>query len=235
MDNTPSDPPAVRLRFRKWHALAVLLVVALVFHQPLLRGTGGLLTRDDAGETGEFIVLASGNIQDLRRYDMAAELIASGEATKVLLIPGLPTRIQELGIAPTSEQLSRDELARRDVSPDVVWVYQQDPDRPRTDPQLLGDWLDEHPLARVTVLCDRFESGSFGWRCRSVTSPDAASRIQVRSLTGVAVDETNWWKSRGGWKLFGQSWFRWFHSYWFGERPRRRADWDPDEYVKGLK
>jgi len=99
----------------------------------------------------------------------------------------------------------------------------------------LGDWLAEHPEARVTVLCSQFDSRGEAYVFRSVLGAEKAGRVRWLSLPDSRHDVTNWWHSRQGALCVLGSHVALLHTYLVGEPPRGAGRWDPEEYERRLR
>ncbi|MEX0712258.1 MAG: hypothetical protein WD278_07905 [Pirellulales bacterium] len=59
-------------------------------------------------------------------------------------------------------------------------------------------------------------------------------RVVVRGLADRRYDETNWWKSRTGFKSLFNSTLNLIYARWIGEDQPPPVPWNPDEFEKSL-
>jgi hypothetical protein len=98
----------------------------------------------------------------------------------------------------------------------------------------LQDWLAEHPDVSVSLVCDGFQSGYWG-RVLDRTLPEAQrGRVAVHPLRDRRYDETNWWRSRTGWKDYWSAVVNWGYLGACGEDRPVQPEWDPDAYERAL-
>jgi hypothetical protein len=99
----------------------------------------------------------------------------------------------------------------------------------------LGTWLDGHPGASATVLCDEFDSRRLRDICRAALGAETAARLRWRALPDRRYGVTNWWHSRQGIVQFAGAYVSLLHAHACGEPPRGSGRWDPDDYERRLK
>jgi hypothetical protein len=204
-------------------------VLLAVFHPLVLRGCARLLVVDQPLPPSATHVLLRGGD---RQFDRAAELLASGRCRGVLIQAGLPDRLAYLGILPTWTELCRRELGQRGVPDERLTVQETAGQRSWDGARALGDWLTQHPDARLIVLVDRFASGELAYILRQTLRPEHAARVALCALPDRRYDETNWWRSRTGLKAFLGSVLSGVTVRLCGEQRRPPYDPDPDVYEK---
>jgi hypothetical protein len=69
----------------------------------------------------------------------------------------------------------------------------------------------------------------------SVLEPEDARRIHVVAMPDHRFDESNWWKSRLGFKDFFGSFAILAYAWCHGEDSLQPPSWDPDQYEATLR
>jgi hypothetical protein len=204
-------------------------VLLAVFHPLVLRGCARLLVVDQPlPESASHVLLCGGD----RQFDRAAELLASGRCRGVLIQAGLPDRLAYLGILPTWTELCRRELGRRGVPDERLTVQETAGQRSWDGVRALGDWLMQHPDARLILLVDRFASGGLAYILRQTLRPEHVERVALCALPDRRYDETNWWRSRTGLKAFLTSVLNRVTVRLCGEQRKPPYDPDPEAYER---
>jgi len=221
----------------KWPRLAVaglLLAGALLFHSPLLRGLVAPLIVDQPTDQFDAIcIMAWGQTPDGDRcYDTVKRLHAQKPDSRILIVAPSPSRVEETGVMPSFESLSRRELGARGVSGESLTILHGKSYNDSATARAIAAWLGEHPSATVTLLCDQFRSAYVRRALDAVLDPPAATRVHVRALPGRRCDQTNWWKSRGGFLAFGTNWLIYLHGLWYGGKTAEPAMKNADGYER---
>ena len=173
----------------------VALAMAGAAHAAIFRGLARWLIVDQPlPAAATHVLLAGGD----RQFDRAAELLAAGRCSRVLIQAGPPDRLAYLGILPSWLELCRRELGKRGVRDEQLLVREITGQRSWDAERALDRWLAEHPDARVVVLADRLHSGELDYVYRQVLAPEHRNRVAIQALPDRRYDETNWWRSRTG-------------------------------------
>jgi hypothetical protein len=232
-----TDPvkPGRRRRWRRLLIVSALLAALVLFHRPVFRGTAGLLVVEDPPAKTDAVVVAgcSGPFQTIP-FDEVARLYHDGEVRAVVLIEDRSSRLVQAGIVPTLEAVMRRELAKRGVPESAFEVVAEGNRTGWSGARRLGAWLEAHPEATVTVLCDEFDSRRVAYVCRQVLSPEAMARVRFRALTDSRYGVNNWWRGRQGIVQFFSSTVVLSHTYLFGE-PSGAEAWSPDAFESDLR
>ena len=154
---------------------------------------------------------------------------------RILLVVPPPSRLEETGVLPSFESLSRRELDARGVLGDSLTILRGTQRSDWATAHALGDWLDKHPGAAVTLLCDQFRSAYVRRALDAALEPAAAARVQVRALPGRRCDQTNWWQSRIGFQAFGRGWLILLHGLWYGVNAAEPSTKDADAYERDFR
>ncbi len=218
---------------RRWlrRLLFALILVGAVYlaRGPLLHGAARLLIVEDPPQEVDALVLLDGD----HLYETTALLYRNDVSKHVLLIQVPPTRLERMGIMPDPITVARRELTNGGVPESAVEVLATDKPGDWNRARRLRDWLNEHPDARVCVLCDRFNSR----RTRYVFDHELgalSARVHWRPLTDRRYDERNWYQSKLGAVAFFDSYLSLAHVWVYGDAVGDREEWDPDQYQNNL-
>ncbi len=228
-------------RRRGWYRLAVFLavVIGLAFaHAWILQGLGRILVVDQEADDPRYICLfePAGHFRRVDGpYDRAARLCRDDPSRQILLIePERMMRPVREGAIPSFETISRQQLGARGVDPGAIDAL----DTPRNAweaTRRLRTWLRARPDGQVLATCDRFRSRYYRFLLDSVLTPEEAQRVQLVALPDHRFDETNWWKSRLGFKEFFNGAVVVLYAWCHGEDTLEPPPWDPDQYEAALR
>src|SRR5262245_23931207 len=191
------DAPAKSVRRRRWRRR--LLIAALVLgclylcRVPLLQSIGRFLVVDEPGDATSVLVM-SGD----RCVEQAVEMFQDGSVTEILILPLHPGRLEEMGIRPSFQSVLRDQLRARRLQEEALKRIPGDARGEWEGARCLADWLQQHPGARVTALCDQLAGRKHRRIFDTVLTPEQAGRVRLRALRHRWYDETNWWQSKDG-------------------------------------
>ncbi len=226
------DTPRRRGRLRKAHVFAALVaVLAVVFHAPILRVVESLLVVNEPRVPTEFAVIISHN----EWGETAFDLWHDKEVETIVLFQGREPRPVRVGAVPSFVVIGRQELINRGVPDRAIAVIRSEA---MTHQQAFRDvdrWLQHRPDAHATVLVPRHGTRYSRWVIDSVLEKDRADRLHVASPPVRSFDETVWWQSRTGVKKIIHGYLRLGHFLYFGESNALIDEWDPDEYERSLK
>lgn len=226
------SPKADAWRWRRWLALAViLLIAAAVFHPLLLRGAACLLIADDgAGDANDVVVLWCEHC-----FDRASELYRDGEAARFHYIEPTSERLVSLGVSPSWGELCVAELGRRGVPSQAISEIPGAAREPWGFAHSLHAWLRDNPESQVRVLCSRLESGAVRYAFSSVLGDDEFERVGFWCPADPRFDEHDWWQSGAGRREFATALFTQAYFWLHGEDSGVSATmFDPDAYERGL-
>jgi hypothetical protein len=201
----------------KWLVVgaAVVAAAALLFHAPLLRCLAGLLIDDEPIGDYQYVGILGwdGRPDADWCFDAAVQLCRRRPSCDVLLIDSPRSRVAELGILPSFGALGRRELTARGLPPSAVSIIPSDGRDGWATARTLRAWLAERPKTAIVLLCGRFGSAHLRYALDAVLDPSQAARVRIRALPDRRCDETNWWTSREGIKVFGIAWLRQLHGW----------------------
>jgi hypothetical protein len=227
----------------KWPRLVVaglLLAGVLLLHAPLLRGLVAPLIVNQPTEQFDAICFSAwGETPDGDRcYDVVKELCAKNPDSvvfpnrRVLIVAPSPSRLEEIGVTPSFESLSRRELSARGISDESLTILHGKHGGDSATARAIAGWLGQHPDATVTLLCDQFRSAYVRRALDAVLDPAMAARVHIHPLASRRCDQTNWWKSRAGFRAFGTGWLVYLHGLWYGGKTAEVATKNADGYER---
>jgi hypothetical protein len=221
----------------KWPRLAVaglLFAGVLAFHAPLLRGLAAPLIINQPTDQFDAVCFSAwGETPDGDRcYDVVKELHAQKPRSRVLIVAPSPSRVEEIGVTPSFESLSRRELAARGILGESLTILHGKSCGDSSAARALAGWLGEHPGATAALLCSQFRSAYVRRALDAVLDPATAARVYIRPLSDRNCNQTNWWKSRAGFRAFGTNWLVYLHGLWYGGKTAELATKNADGYER---
>jgi hypothetical protein len=229
---------APRRKRRALRRLAVLLAITLCLglcHAWILQGLAALLVVRQPAAGCNGVLALDGGFQGPDWYDEAARLYHEDRSRRILLIEPHPGRVVRLGVLPSYEADSRHALAARGVPAEAVELLSGEASNVWAEARLLQTWLKDRPDARLLVLCSQFAGRHQRHILDAVLDPDDAARVSVRALPNPYFDETDWWKSRTGWKACAFSYLRLAYVWCQGESPPPPDELSPADYQQMLR
>jgi hypothetical protein len=217
---------ATRCRRRWLVGFLVLIVAFYVFRVSLLRGAAELLVIDEPIERSDYVLLLSHGDD---RFEEAGRLYRDGLAPGVLFLADPPDRLERMGLFASRETVTLQELGIAGVPPSAVSVLHSPEKNDWSRARCLGDWMEAHLDAGVTVLVPRFMSR----KCRAVFTRVLGStksgRLRWRALTERDYDESNWWRHKEGMLDVFQGYVRCCYVELHGEDNAEWRNWDESE------
>ena len=221
---------------RKWRlvVLAIIVAVAWVCHAPLLCGLAGFLIADQPTDDYDCICISSWGHHPSgdRCYDVAADLYRRKPSCRLLLVAPDVNRLEQTGVMPSFESMSRRELRARHVPQEAVSVLRGQQWNDWATARVLAGWMGDHPGHGVLLLSDRFHSGRIRRAIDAVLEPDAAASVHLRALRNRDCDETNWWTLRSGYRAFAECWLLRIQGWLGGGDATRIPEQNADGYER---
>ena len=211
--------------------LALLLILGLTTHAPLLRTLARAMIVDGPAPSDAWVLVLDGDY----RFDRAVDLHQAGAAPGVLFVDPPATRLVRSGVVPSRKEQCLRELGRRGVSPGEVTALPGNDKTPWQIAHALEAWLVEHPTARILVLCERFAGRDLRFVVSKVMHPTLARRVAFRGLPDHRYDETNWWRNRAGVRALAGAAFDLAYDALHGEDAPTVNEFDPDKYERDLR
>ncbi len=187
-----------------------------------LVGVASILVIDQvSGEPDQgpvWLVLPSGFPKLPEAYDQVANVAERMRAEKVVLIPRVPSRVELLGVVPLGVDLSREELQKRGIPSERIQTLREESTDFWDDVKLISDAVGDQRVA-VVVCVGRFESRAARYVLWRVLKPDVFDRVSVAAIRDPRYDETDWWRSRRGWKSLFLGYASLLHAIFLGDPP----------------
>jgi hypothetical protein len=229
----PTESPS-RSRHRRWALLAGGLLVTGVVHPLILRWLAEAVIADDRPQAADHLLVVDGE----RCFDRAAELYHGQVAFHLHMIARPAKRLEQLGVVPSWENQCFEQLTRRGVPRRAISAIPgtADENNPWQAARCLRVWMEDHPGTRILLLCDRFEGGGLRFVISLVLEARELERVVFRGLPDERYDETNWWRSRMGWRAMASAVFDLTYFRLHGEDAERPyLSFDPDAYERSLQ
>ena len=230
MDPTAALPgPRHRRRWpRRLLAVALVGLVLYLFRAPLLRLAAGVLVVDEP-ETSAQVFLTSKH----RYHDLAAKYYQNHPSCRILWMELDPSRLEQMGIMPMSEEVALKLLADRGVPAEAVEIVRGEGRTEWDEARCLGNWLQRHPDVQVVLPESRFQTRRKRYILNAVLGEDAR-RVRVWAVADPRYDETTWWQSKQGVLAFFGAWCNLGYVWVWGEDVEPWQNWDPDRYEQTL-
>jgi hypothetical protein len=231
----PPDPARPKRWRRRLLGAAVLIGLVLLFHAPLLHFVAAGLVQDDPLVPTDAVVFcgASGPFVQVPLDEVAA-LYRDGLAPKIVFIEDRSSRIMQAEITPTLDSVVRPQLAARGVPGQAITTLVVAEPGDWSKARCLAKWLRDNPEARVTYVCDQFESRRAARILRQAAEADEADRVRWHAIADRRFDPTNWWRGRHGIVTVTGAYISLGFVVLRGEEvyPPR---WNPDQYEQMLR
>jgi uncharacterized SAM-binding protein YcdF (DUF218 family) len=214
-------------------AVAVLVLTAVVLgHGPALRMFAWPLVDDQPSASAAVLCLQGDErgVEGDATLDEATGWCRSVPAGRILLLPPWPSRVVEMEVVPSFQQMVRRELTARGVDASAIVAL---PGKARDDwdkARRLGEWLEQNPGAEVMLLCNRFHSGRMRHVLDAVLGQTAAAHVRIRGMASSDYDPAYWWRSRQGVKDVMFGWLSLAFSWGHGRQPDPPPRWTAEEY-----
>jgi hypothetical protein len=231
MNRDPRSKLVYWPRRRRWLALAGLVLVALAAHQPLLQWLAQTLITDDGLRRSDYALV----IECERCFDHASRLYHDQTVGGLLCIEQPAIRLVPLGVLPSWRAHCTREVARRGVPASAVAQIDGEAEEPWQAARVLRAWLSEHPMATVLVICGRFRSGAWRWAITEMLQDSELDRVHFFCPPDPRFDETNWWRSRMGWREYAAALFEQLYFRLHGEDRMLLPPLDPEAYERSVQ
>jgi hypothetical protein len=213
----------------------VVVVVAGCSHTILLRlASLPLVAKEPSGQFDYVGLLPWGNgVDGQESYPVAAELLRQKSVRGILLFNAPHDRLVEIGVLPSREAVICQELKLLKVGKDAITAFPcQAAQDDWATARAVKTWLAKNPTANIILMCNRFRSAHLRDALDKTLDVADAERVGVQGVADRDIDETNWWKSRDGFKAFGVGWLRRMHGWCVGGRQEVPKLEDADGYER---
>ncbi len=189
-----------RIRLR-WAAVAA--AVALVGGLCLLRGAWlpHMALWLDVGEPpspSEYVMVLGGG-ENTRPF-VAAALVKVGLARRVLVSRSEPSLAVLEGVTPPTHEIIRRALVCRGVPEKDILILAKAGQHTHDEAQMLAEFLQDHPDARVTVVTDGFHTRRTRWTFHRVLG-EQSSRVGFLSAPNASFTAADWWQNAWGFQM----------------------------------
>jgi hypothetical protein len=185
------------------------------------------VTESNSSNATAYVVLEGG-----LEHDQIAALYHS-DPHALLIIFSPPRRLEVAGLRPRRDVADRKALEARGLPHAAIHTLPARYESTWESVRVLGDWLHEHPMERVAVLCSRFNSRRQRLILDRVLG-DQTKRVDVVALVDPRYDESNWWQRKEGAVAFQTGLTLLSYNWIAGEGERRITAWEPDAYERTL-
>lgn len=215
---------------KKLWVIVLLLLLTIMFHHKRIMWALALpLIVNGQPKLEKYLLAVDGD----RLFDRVTQYYNSADNIYILVVEWQPSRLQRMGILPTSDTLIHREFSTRGLPDNRITFLKC---KKITDWEMarqLRDWLFDHSDAHVCLMCDQFGSRRKLFILRSVLGADI-KRVTIHPLLHRWYDETNWWQSKRGWLGLFQSYLQLVYTCLVGEDKDNWQEWDLDRYVQRL-
>lgn len=226
-------PSRRRNRAMLWlFAWGALLIVLVAGHSALLTWVGGWLVHDAPLPNTPIVAVNASRVHSPAALDALTAHASSSAAARVLIIENRPPHVVRRGFFGTRADWLRQKLLKRGVNRAQLRILAYGETERAYDEESLLSWLDARPETVVNVVCPRLETR----HCREILDralKARSSRVGTKTLPAEPLDETNWWRSRAGLRIFLRSSLDNIHASWVGAKPR--PAWrSPSQHIEEL-
>jgi len=226
--------PAKLSRKRVWF-FAFPLAFALVglFHAPLLQLVAGVLIVDEvAPEHADVVAVAAGD----EVLAAAIQTYQRGYTKSVILFQTATRRVNAYEVLLPPEQLYQSRLVQVGVNENsIIMIPSTDCNGEWREAHMIDEWLRKNTDKHVVILCSRFDSRRLRMTIDRVLPADLVGNVTVQGIPSQSYDETNWWRSRQGWKAVFYNYINFAYDWICGEDAEVVPKWDPDEFEDQLR
>lgn len=185
-----------RRRWWRWGALGLVVIVAWLGREAVLRAVGGGVAAEREGGDCRVVLVLGGD----RCFEVASALYQQDPTRRIVLLRPVERRTETLGAIPDAVTIGRRELQRRGVRGEAIEVLPGTARDPWAGAHRLADWLAAGKRGRVLVLCSEFDSRRQRIILDVVLSPEQAQQVAVCGLPDRRFTRADWWRSRYGTK-----------------------------------
>ncbi|MBZ5502445.1 MAG: YdcF family protein [Acidobacteriia bacterium] len=173
--------------------VCVVMAIYLV-RRPLLRLAGHAWVVDEAPAASDAIVVLGDDNYHGDRAARAAELFKNGWAPRVIA-SGRYLR-PYAGIA----ELEEHDLAARGVPPSAIVRLAHHAENTRDEAAVIGQTITQHGWKRILLVTSDYHTRRSRYICARTFPP--GTTLRVVAARDSDYDPDNWWRTRGGTKIF---------------------------------
>lgn len=186
-----------RTRFAITVIAAVTLVCCALYagHPQLLPCFAGWLDVGTAPQPVDYVLALPGGAE--RRPFVAAALINSGFAKQALILRNGPSPDVEDGIVPPTWEITKRIYLVRGILEEKIVVLGGQSVNTFSDMEILADFLDKHPHARVAIVTSAYHTRRARWSF-SRQLGNKMQRVSIVSSPNPDFVAEEWWKTETG-------------------------------------
>ncbi len=187
------------------------LLLAGVFHRPLLRGVARLWHVDQTAGSADAIVVSTGASPE--QFEQALSWWREGRAPRLVLTRSETKPTDRAGITVSMVEQRRQQLDAAGV-PDAARVFIGEELRLLSQelPVVRG-WAGSNGVKRILVPAEPFATRRVNWLARRVLSP-AGMDATVVAVTTPHYSVTEWWRTKEGLLAMENEWALMAYYWW---------------------
>jgi DUF218 domain len=174
--------------------LAVLLALAWLEREPLLRGAADLWTVSDEVTPADAVAVLGGGL-DVRPF-AAAALYKKGLVRRVLISQVADGQAAEINAIQGHTEANRQVLLRLGVPASAIEVFGTTNETTNDEAVALRNWAEHNGASVVIVPAEIFTARRVRWILQQVLGPRV--RVEVPVFKQRQYTALNWWKSDQG-------------------------------------
>lgn len=185
------------LKFCLW-VLAILVLAAIavaLFRRPLMRAAANLWIVDEPVIKADAVVVLGGGAQN--RPFAAADMVARGVTTNVLIAQVKPNPTDKLGLTSVESDLSRAVLLKKGVPPAFIRSLGTNVNSTYDEARAVRAWAAQHRPRVIVIPTDLFHTRRVNWLMEKQLR-DLHVDVRVVAVNPDEYNRTNWWKEERG-------------------------------------
>ncbi len=172
------------------------VLLAVVAHPWWLRAIGEFLVAEQPLPPADVAIVLGGD----HRLQRAAALFDEGVISEIWLLERQASYAVSAGILPPNNVVEAEQLAQMGVPLEKVRVLRGGMRDVDDAARMISQALRDSPETRAIVLCDRLHGRNLRMVLASVAGEPPGPHVAVLGMPNDRFDESNWWRSRAGWK-----------------------------------
>lgn len=206
-------------------------LLTLLTHSWWLSWFGDFLVADEPTSPSDVVLVLGGD----HRLQKAAELIADRSVSEVWLIELEPSYAVQTGILPADHEAEIEQLVTLSVPQSQIHLLDGRAREYDGAAIVVAEQLSDYPETKLLLLYDRINGRNIQLVFSEILEDSQFSRLSFLGLPDDEYDETNWWRSRSGWKETFTAISDLAFSMIVGVRKSQElGQWDPDTYEREL-
>lgn len=211
-------------------AILLIAAAAWIARRPLLVGVAAWLDVGQPPVKTDYAFALGGNVET--RPFVAAALYRAGFADELLVVRMRRSPAVEAGLFPPHHEMYRRVLLHEGVAEKDIQLIGDACDSTFDEAAAVGEWLEQHPSATLTVVTDHFHTR----RARFIFRQELGDKVSRVHFVSAPVDyftPDNWWRIANGFATYTSEYmkllfyfFRYGNgTYWAGGCALALAGW----------